>query len=428
MSRLAHQSSNLSRKGLRRQPTSLSRTASSAALGSADPIEQLEASLPKVMRVNTEVEKAPVIDEDGYLNMLEKRLSIKNIGVIIVSELLGTILFLFFAFFAATQASNRGNAMKEEFPTAPLDTSGLLFSSLGFGFSLAVNAWLFFRISGGLFNPAVTLALTLTGTLSAFRCAILTITQFVGGILAALLVTALVPGPINSRTTLGSGVTVAQGFWIEFFCTAELVFAIFMLAGEKHKGTFLAPVGIGLALFIAEIAATNYTGGSLNPARSLGPDVVTRTFEGSCWIYYIAPYLAAIVTSGFYWALKWMRYETANPDQDAAQEEERKSFIRDMNGNIIGELDSVPLKDWASLQDVVIDAALPQDDPHGAQHVVPGISHKASEADTLGVTTDSNGFVPGSKQDIPPVPPVPTDSRRLYQQDRTNDWAGPVAQ
>ena len=45
------------------------------------------------------------------------------------------------------------------------------------------------------------------------------------------------------------------------FLTAELIFVILMLAAEKHKGTFLAPVGIGLALFIAELAGVFFTGG-----------------------------------------------------------------------------------------------------------------------------------------------------------------------
>ena len=45
------------------------------------------------------------------------------------------------------------------------------------------------------------------------------------------------------------------------FLTAELVFTIFMLAAEKHKGTFLAPIGIGLALFVAELAGVYFTGG-----------------------------------------------------------------------------------------------------------------------------------------------------------------------
>lgn len=53
----------------------------------------------------------------------------------------------------------------------------------------------------------------------------------------------------------------------------------FMLAAEKHKGTFLAPIGIGLALFVAELGSVMFTGGSLNPARSFGPDVVLGQFD-----------------------------------------------------------------------------------------------------------------------------------------------------
>ena len=49
---------------------------------------------------------------------------------------------------------------------------------------------------------------------------------------------------------------------IEMFLTFELVFTILMLAAEKHKGTFLAPVGIGLSLFIAELAGVYFTGGT----------------------------------------------------------------------------------------------------------------------------------------------------------------------
>ena len=48
---------------------------------------------------------------------------------------------------------------------------------------------------------------------------------------------------------------------IEMFLTAELVFTIFMLAAEKHKGSFLAPIGIGLSLFIAELSGVYFTGG-----------------------------------------------------------------------------------------------------------------------------------------------------------------------
>jgi len=78
-----------------------------------------------------------------------------------------------------------------------------------------------------------------------------------------------------------------SGLFLEMFMTAELVFVVFMLAAEKHKATFWAPVGIGMALFMTEMAGVYYTGGSLNPARSLGPDVVLHTFDMYAWIYCI---------------------------------------------------------------------------------------------------------------------------------------------
>lgn len=111
------------------------------------------------------------------------------------------------------------------------------------GFSLAVNAWTFYRISGGLFNPAVTLGLCLIGAVDWVRGALLFVTQIVAGMAAAGLVDCLFPGPLNVGTTLSGGTSTVQGLFIEVFLTAQLVFTIFMLAAEKHKGTFMAPVG-----------------------------------------------------------------------------------------------------------------------------------------------------------------------------------------
>lgn len=62
------------------------------------------------------------------------------------------------------------------------------------------------------------------------------------------------PYPMPVNTVLTQGTTIVQGLFIEMFLTAELMFAILMLAAEKTKATFLAPVGIGLALFVAELA------------------------------------------------------------------------------------------------------------------------------------------------------------------------------
>jgi aquaporin related protein len=96
------------------------------------------------------------------------------------------------------------------------------------------------------------------------------------------------------------------------FLTAQLVFTIFMLATEKHEGTFIAPVGIGLSLFTAELMGVFYTGGSVNPARSFGPCVVTHTFASYHWIYWVGPILGSLLASAFYMFVKALEYETVN--------------------------------------------------------------------------------------------------------------------
>lgn len=103
----------------------------------------------------------------------------------------------------------------------------------------------------------------LVGAVPWLRGALVIVTQIIGGIAAAGIVDLLFPGDILFRTELGGGTQPVQGLFIEMFLTAQLVFTIFMLAAEKHKGTFIAPVGIGLSLFIAELT------GKLESAKGL---------------------------------------------------------------------------------------------------------------------------------------------------------------
>jgi aquaporin related protein len=97
------------------------------------------------------------------------------------------------------------------------------------------------------------MGMCLVGALPWIRGLFLIVAQVVGGIAAAGICSALFPGPLTVRTTLGGGTSPTRGLFIEMFLTAELVFTIFMLAAEKHRGTFIAPIGIGLSLFVAEL-------------------------------------------------------------------------------------------------------------------------------------------------------------------------------
>jgi aquaporin related protein len=250
-------------------------------------------------------------------------------------------MFLFFAF-AGTQVANVQSTASDASSSTSNTTSGAatgfnvsvyLYISVIFGFSLMVNVWIFFRISGGLFNPAITLGMVLVGALPIVRAICLFVAQIAGAIAASGMVLGLFPAKFNVRTTLAGGTSLVQGVFIEAILTAELVFTIFMLAKEKHKATFIAPVGIGLALFIAEMVGVFYTGGSLNPARSFGPCVVTGIFDHDHWIYCklhhhllfwklanivlgVGPILGSLIAVFFYKFIKMLEYEMANPGQD----------------------------------------------------------------------------------------------------------------
>lgn len=217
------------------------------------------------------------------------RTDAKGHFVAFIGELIGTCFFLVFAFAGTEVANNQSKGGNEENTTTGNVTGSniesLLYISLSFGFSLMVNAWVFFRISGALFNPALLVAMLFVRALTFARAICLFVAQMSGALLASAIVRYLFPESFNVRTTLGGGASITQGLLIEVLLTAQLVFTILMLAKEKHRATYLAPVGIGMALFISELIGVQYTGGSLNPARSFAPCVITGIFDREHWIY-----------------------------------------------------------------------------------------------------------------------------------------------
>jgi len=95
--------------------------------------------------------------------------------------------------------------------------------------------------------------MALIGAITWARCAILCVAQTVGTIVAAYMVSALFNGGLHIGTGLGGATSNAQAVIIEMLLTCQLAFTIFMLAAEQHTGTFLAPIGISMSLFVAEL-------------------------------------------------------------------------------------------------------------------------------------------------------------------------------
>ncbi|GAA5889867.1 hypothetical protein JCM8208_001151 [Rhodotorula glutinis] len=272
-----------------------------------------------------------------------KHLAAKNHFVAMVGEYVGTCLFMIFALggtnvanVPATSITGGTQAGQDGTAASTPNTSNLLYIALSFGFSLAVCAWIFFRVSGGLFNPAVSLGMFLVGVLTPMRAVLLTISQILGGITGSAIIQALLPGTLNVRTTLIPGMSVVRGLFLEMFLTAMLMITILLLAAEKTKATFLAPIGIGLALFIAELLGVYYTGGSLNPARSFGPSVVLHDFESYHWIYWLGPAMGATLAAGFYKFIKWLEFETVLGPEDAENQPaaQRKQQQLDQAGGL----------------------------------------------------------------------------------------------
>lgn len=234
-------------------------------------------------------------------------------------EFIGTAFFLLLGL-GGIQAASTENLTSGQ---ASSDIQLVLYISTSMGLSLLVSAWLFFRITGGLFNPNVSLALLLVGVIKPVRFVLYCIAQLLGAIAGSALVLALTSKSLMVNTFLQQGTSVTQGVFIEMFITAALVLSVLMLAAEKHQATPFAPVGIGLTLFSCHLFAVYYTGAAMNTARAFGPAVITGFPNSDHWVYWVGPFLGSLLGAAFYAIIKHYRYWTLNPDQ--ATSDARKS-------------------------------------------------------------------------------------------------------
>jgi aquaporin Z len=189
---------------------------------------------------------------------------------------------------------------------------GARFIVIGFAFGLALLAGLyaFSDVSGGHFNPVVSIAMVLDRRLETRHLLPYWIAQFVGAILASVCVliafdqdavklTATVPGAQGPGTAL----------FLEILATAIFVIVILQSTkGERHRGTAL--VAIPLTLAAAHFALIPWSGSSLNTARSFGPALVGNEWT-DFWVYVVGPPLGAILGWVVYFVVHRQSAETA---------------------------------------------------------------------------------------------------------------------
>lgn len=182
-------------------------------------------------------------------------------------------------------------------------TSALIFTGnyvFGFGFALIAIVYAIGHISGAHVNPAVTLGLAMTGRFPMFQVPYYWAGQVIGALVASLLARLLYGNVENLGTTrIGEGYSAADGFVIELVMTAILVFVVHAVATDERSPAAATGLAIGGTLLVIQIAAGDVSGGSVNPARSLAPAIVSGTF-GDLWIYLIAPFIGAVIGASAY--------------------------------------------------------------------------------------------------------------------------------
>ncbi len=159
--------------------------------------------------------------------------------------------------------------------------------AFGFGVALLIALYMFGSVSGGHYNPAVTLAQLIRGEISAADAGGYIVAQLAGAVLAAALVAAALGSSAVGRTVVGDGADLGS-IWVlalEALFTAFLVMVILRVTSGENAS---APVVIGLTLVVIHLALVPVTGASVNPVRSLGPAIVAADFTDA-WAYIVGP-------------------------------------------------------------------------------------------------------------------------------------------
>ena len=208
-----------------------------------------------------------------------------------LAELLGTFLFMMVGYVSVAN-----------FGLATPATAGILVVPFSFGLGLLAAIFAFGHVSGGHFNPAVTVAMILDRRTTPVDGAGYIVAQIIGAIGAAavVLVTISKEAVAAGVTKPGPGISDVSALVLETIFTA--IFLVVILTASKRSGT-LAAVAIPLTLVAIHFAIAAVTGSSVNPARSIGSALVGGDLTG-LWIYLVGPFVGGIIGWGIFGAME----------------------------------------------------------------------------------------------------------------------------
>ncbi|QOC91612.1 MIP/aquaporin family protein [Micromonospora craniellae] len=207
-----------------------------------------------------------------------------------VAEFIGTLLLVFIGVGSAVAARTEG---------------GVVVVSLAFGFVVLALVYTIGQLSGSHVNPAVTLAVLLTGNISLIGAVAYWVAQFAGATVAAFLLWVLVRwGGVTDQTgvlgTTGYGTHINAGgaMLLETLLTFLLVLVVLVVSKRSTDLSGFAGLAIGLTLGATVLVGLALTGAAVNPARAFGPAI----FEGGLalrqlWVFIVFPLLGGVLAA-----------------------------------------------------------------------------------------------------------------------------------
>ncbi|KAJ8363774.1 hypothetical protein SKAU_G00126050 [Synaphobranchus kaupii] len=206
-----------------------------------------------------------------------------------VAELLGSALFIFVG--CSSVIEN-------------VEGTGRLQPALAHGLALAIVIAVLGEISGGHFNPAVSVSVFLIGGLELILLVPYILVQLLGGMIGAGLAMTISSSAEYSNATgaafnvVKNDAQVASATVAEIVMTLFLTLAVCMGAVNRRTSSGMAPFCIGLTVTADILAGGAVSGACMNPARAFGPAVVANYWSYH-WIYWVGPMLGALLTASF---------------------------------------------------------------------------------------------------------------------------------
>jgi MIP family channel proteins len=209
----------------------------------------------------------------------------------LVGEFVGTFILVFVGCSVAV-----AGALQRPIAGPPYDS---LAVALAFGLTLAAVVAAIGPVSGGHVNPAVTLGQAAIGLFPWRSVPAYVGAQFAGAIVAAVAVWTCFGDAARDDANLGAtalaeGTNVGQGLLTEALVTFVLVFVVGLVASDPRvPSASIASIAVGLALAAGVFVGGPLTGGGVNPARALGPMIVSGQLDGF-WLYLIGPVIGGV--------------------------------------------------------------------------------------------------------------------------------------